>query len=109
MTRANIRFYEQEGLISPRRGVNDYREYTDDNLQVLMKIKLLRRLQVPLEVIRMLQTGEKTLSDTLDEKLRQLEGDIKSPENAGDICRDIVTALSRTFPLQKPVLRCQTA
>ena len=28
MPRANIRFYEQEGFIHPRRGANNYRDYT---------------------------------------------------------------------------------
>ena len=28
MTRANIRFYEVEGLIAPQRGENGYRDYS---------------------------------------------------------------------------------
>ena len=28
MTRANIRFYEQEGFLSPARGANNYRIYS---------------------------------------------------------------------------------
>ena len=30
MTRANIRFYEQEGLLSPHRGENGYRDYAPE-------------------------------------------------------------------------------
>ena len=28
LTRANIRFYEKEGLLTPTRGANGYRDYT---------------------------------------------------------------------------------
>ena len=31
MTRANIRFYEQEGLISPTRLPNSYRDYSQED------------------------------------------------------------------------------
>ena len=33
LTRANIRFYEKEGLLKPTRGENGYRDYTEDNVQ----------------------------------------------------------------------------
>ena len=43
MTRANIRFYEVEGLISPQRGENGYRDYSEQDLEILKRIRLLRR------------------------------------------------------------------
>ena len=46
LTRANIRFYEKEGLLKPTRGENGYRDYTEDNVQTLRKIMLLRRLRL---------------------------------------------------------------
>ena len=30
LTRANIRFYEAEGLIAPARGENGYRDYSEE-------------------------------------------------------------------------------
>ena len=45
MTRANIRFYEKEGLLSPTRSENGYRDYTGSDLDTLRRIKLLRQLQ----------------------------------------------------------------
>lgn len=32
LTRANIRFYEKEGLLTPTRGANGYRDYTEDDV-----------------------------------------------------------------------------
>lgn len=37
MTRANIRFYESEGLLSPVRMENGYRDYSEKDLAVLKK------------------------------------------------------------------------
>ena len=51
MERANIRFYEREGLLAPERRENGYREYTEENVQTLLRIRLLRSLRVPLEEI----------------------------------------------------------
>ena len=44
LARANIRYYEQQGLLTPARRENGYREYSDEDLQTLQKIKLLRHL-----------------------------------------------------------------
>ena len=53
ITKKNIRFYEEQGLISPRRNSeNGYREYGDEEVHVLRRIKLLRKLGIPIEEIR---------------------------------------------------------
>ena len=49
--RANIRYYEQQGLLTPARRENGYREYSDEDLQTLQKIKLLRHLGLSLSLI----------------------------------------------------------
>lgn len=43
VARANIRYYEAEGLLHPKRAKNGYRDYSEDDLAALEKIKLLRR------------------------------------------------------------------
>lgn len=48
MTRANIRFYESEGLLSPARSANGYRDYSSGDLEVLKRIRLLRTLHLSL-------------------------------------------------------------
>ena len=61
ITKKNIRFYEQEGLLNPSRGANGYREYSEEDVTTLQQIKLLRRLDIPIEEIKKLQTGTLTL------------------------------------------------
>ena len=61
ISKRNIRFYEKEGLLSPGRNAdNGYRDYGEEDVETLRKIKLLRKLDVPLEEIRRMQQGELT-------------------------------------------------
>ena len=50
--KATIRFYEKEGFIKPQRKENGYREYSPDDLDHLMKIKLMRQLGISLDTIK---------------------------------------------------------
>ena len=53
VTKKNIRFYEEEGLITPSREPgNGYRSYSQADVERLRRIKLLRKLDVPLAEIR---------------------------------------------------------
>ena len=43
ITKKNIRFYEEQGLLSPRRNSeNGYRDYGEADVAALRQIKLLR-------------------------------------------------------------------
>ena len=87
--RANIRFYEKEGLISPMRLPNGYRDYTDEDAEELRRIRLLRRLGVSIEEIRALQTGARDLSDTLAARESALYAEEAAAGRAAAVCRDI--------------------
>lgn len=65
--RKTIRFYEEQGLLSPQRNrANGYRDYGEEEVEVLRKIKLLRKLGLPLAEIRQIQQGSLTLRDGLN-------------------------------------------
>ena len=40
LARANIRYYEAEGLISPERAETGYREYSQEDAETLLRVKL---------------------------------------------------------------------
>ena len=86
MTRANIRFYEAEGLLNPERRENGYREYSEKDLEILKRIKLLRALHISLEEIKCLHNGDKTLVDVLDQHLLNLQSEKTNIEQAQKIC-----------------------
>lgn len=73
MSRANIRFYESEGLIHPQRRENGYREYTPEDARMLRKVRLLRTMDVPLDQVKAVASGERGLMDVLKELEQNLD------------------------------------
>lgn len=87
ITRKNIRFYEAEGLLAPRRNSeNGYRDYGDAEVRALLRIKLLRKLGVPLEEIRNMQRGVHTVGDGMRRHLVSLERDRDNLDQAIRLC-----------------------
>ena len=77
ISKKNIRFYEEQGLLRPGRAENGYREYGQADVLRLKEIKLLRKLAVPIEDIRAVLQGESALDTCLDrqrESLSAMEG-----------------------------------
>ena len=74
ITKKNIRFYEEQGLLTPNRNKeNGYRDYNEDDIRTLEQIKLLRKLGLPLDEIRMMQAGRSTIADSMRRHLVTLE------------------------------------
>lgn len=92
MERATVRFYEQQGLISPRRRENGYREYSQEDVQQLLRIKLLRALGVSLEEIGQIQTGVRSLPQALRENVYRLDSREQALVRAREVCRSIEEA-----------------
>ena len=73
ITRKNIRFYEEQELLSVGRSENGYREYGMEDVKRLKEIRLLRRLGVPIEEIRALFQGRLSLEKVLERQVVSLE------------------------------------
>lgn len=96
ITRKNIRFYEAEGLLAPRRNSeNGYRDYGEAEVSVLLQIKLLRKLGVPLEEIRRMQSGAHTVGDGMRRHLVSLERDRDNLEQAIRLCAGLTDRQER--------------
>ena len=74
ITKANIRYYESQGLISPNRESNGYRTYAESHVKELLRIKLLRSLGLPIESIKTLCDGRISLEEALSERKSQFQG-----------------------------------
>lgn len=91
IARKNIRFYEQQGLLSPSRNLsNGYREYSSEDILILRRIKLLRKLGIPIEEIRKLQSHYLTLDDCLHRHLIILERESKNLDTMQMFCRNLL-------------------
>lgn len=87
ITKKNIRFYEAEGLLSPRRNSqNGYRDYGEEEVDALRHIKLMRNLGVPLEEIRQMLSGNRTVADGMRRHLVTLERERKNLEESMALC-----------------------
>ena len=91
VTKRNIRYYEKEGLLSPgRNSDNGYRDYTEADVEELKKIKLLRKLDVPMEEIRRMQSGALTLTDGLRRHVITLERQRANLTTMQALCAKVV-------------------
>ena len=91
ITKKNIRFYEQQGLLNPKRNMeNGYRDYTPEDIAELKKIKLLRKLSLPIEEIRKIQHGDLLLEDALQRQLIVLERERINLQETSGLCHSLM-------------------
>ncbi|MDE7242656.1 MAG: MerR family transcriptional regulator [Oscillospiraceae bacterium] len=87
ITKKNIRFYEEKGLLSPRRNSdNGYRDYGEAEVETLKQIKLMRKLGVPIEDIRKMLEGGQTVGDGMRRHLVTLERERQNIDEAVRLC-----------------------
>lgn len=87
VTKKNIRFYEEQGLLSPRRNSeNGYRDYSEAEVETLRRIKLLRKLGVPIGEIRQMQSGTHTVGDGMRRHMVTLEREKRNLDQASQLC-----------------------
>lgn len=89
VSRSNIRFYEKEGLLSPERKENNYRDYSEQDVAALKKILVLRKLGFTVEEISLMQKGELSLTDVTYDNISRLEKEITSLKGALEITKSL--------------------
>ena len=83
ITSKNIRFYEEQGLLQPRRTENGYRDYRQEDVEQLKRIKLFRKLGVPVEQIGKLFQGKISVNDCLENQEAALK---REQDNIEKLC-----------------------
>lgn len=90
ISRANIRFYEKEGLLKPKRNNdNEYRDYSNDDLKRLETILLFRKCNISIENIRLIINGEKNIHEVFKEQISVIENEVKQLEGAKIMCKKL--------------------
>ena len=90
ITKKNIRFYEEQGLLSPRRNAeNGYRDYGEEEVQILLQIKLLRKLGLPIEEIRRMRSGCHTVGDGMRRHMVTLEREQRNLQQSMEFCMEL--------------------
>lgn len=81
LTRKAIEYYEEKGLIQPLKLENGYRDYRDEDLVMLNKISLFRKVGMSIpEIKECLSSNGSSLSSILRRKEHQLETEQKKKE-----------------------------
>lgn len=92
VSKRNIRFYEQKGLLRPARNQeNDYRDYSSEDIQKLKYIRALRMVDLPLEEIQKILTGDLALKSAMEAQETRLREKIKDAQTAIRFCRAMQT------------------
>ena len=73
ITKKNIRFYEDQGLLNVERAENGYREYHKEDIARLQEIKLFRKMDISIEEMKSLFEKKKSLQICLEQHLKELE------------------------------------
>ena len=90
ITKKNIRFYESEGLLTPRRNSeNGYWDYGEGDVSALRRIKLMRKLGLPLEEIRQMLSGTHTVGDGMRRHLVTLQRERENLEASAALCAQL--------------------
>ena len=90
ITKKNIRFYEDQGLLNVERAENGYREYHKEDVIRLQEIKLFRKMDISIEEMRALFEKKKSLQICLEQHLKELERRKEGISKMQDICERLI-------------------
>ena len=89
ISKANIRFYEKQNLLAPRRAENGYRDYSDQDLARLREIIILRKIGIGVQDIQRILDGDLPLLEAVQANIIQLEDQIEQLNGALELSRQL--------------------
>lgn len=90
LSKKSIRYYEENGLLSPKRNQsNDYRIYSEDDIQKLKIIKFLRELDIPIKELKQLHNGTLSLQECMKERIKKIETEENNYQKIKEMCLEI--------------------
>lgn len=93
LTKANIRFYEEEGLVQPKRNEqNNYRIYTEVEIKRLQEVKKLRLLGISIPEIQKIYAEELSLQKTMERRLKEIREEERLLQETRAICQKAIRA-----------------
>lgn len=101
ITKANIRFYEKEGLLTPSRNESGYRDYTDGDITLLKQIVILRKLGIPVQQIGDILDGAMPLQEAVDANITFLQSQIDALNGALALSRQLRSENAETLDTER--------
>lgn len=91
LSRSNIRFYEREGLLLVDRDQeNNYREYTEEDVERIHKIKTLRMLGVPTADIKKLFADEVSFDTVISDCMNRIKEQEQELKEIHKVCEKMM-------------------
>ncbi len=90
ISRANIRFYEKEGLLKPVRKENNYRDYSEEEVALLKKIVIYRKLGISIGDIKSIFDGALSLDSAINQNINSINNEIAELTIAAKFCDEIL-------------------
>lgn len=84
-----LRYYERMGLITPTRDKNGYRNYSQDDIQMLKKIRFLRELEIPIEDIIKMNNQNLNFQEILEQHIKSLDIKMQSLQYVKTVCQEL--------------------
>lgn len=75
ITKQALIYYEKEGLINPIRDKNNYRQYTQNYIEILQVILLLRSFEISIDEIKLVFSEKLSIRSCLNTKQNYLENE----------------------------------
>jgi len=95
-----LRYYEQQGLLTPERSHNGYRRYTEADVPVVRQVRSLIRAGMPTRLIRVVLEMEhegtwtrecsRDFAEELAAELAAIQGKIECLQNSRDTVRSFL-------------------
>ena len=80
ITKQALIYYEKEGLIKPTRNKNNYREYNQNDIELLQLILTLRSMGISIDDIKLILSGDLSIRYCLKNKQEYFQQEKKKIE-----------------------------
>lgn len=68
ITKNALIYYEKEGFIQPKRNQNNYRDYSENDIDILKFVSMLRSMEISIDEIKLILNNQLTLKEALKTK-----------------------------------------
>lgn len=95
LTKKAIYYYEEQGMVHPAKDrENNYRSYSEDDVNRLIQISVLRKLDIPLSVIYEVLDNQSEIEEILKSQQQVIEDKINCLYKNKDIITSLIERLS---------------
>lgn len=90
ITKQALIYYEKEGMVKPKRDSNNYRNYSQEDVDFLKVILLLRSMEISIDEIKLIINNELSIREALETKREAIESSMIKLENIDEKIKDYI-------------------